>query len=136
MAQPAPRPALVEAVADTQRRPTPSPADDALDRLSARYAFRRPAEVAEYLHRHPHLVPILFEAAEVIPRYFGADAPLVLEVFTDPEGEAGDRELFAIVRTALGSEESLERLYRLQDDWWLAASPDGPGVLVIGIEPV
>ena len=50
------------------------------------------------------------EAAEVIPLYFGADAQLVLEVFADPEGKADDRELFAIVQTTLGSEESLERL--------------------------
>jgi hypothetical protein len=134
VAQPTPRSSPFEAVTG-QPGPTPDLGDDALDRLAARYAFRRPEEVVAYLGQYPQLVPILFEAAEVIPRYFGADAPLVLEVFTDPEGEADDRELFAIVRTALGSEESLERLYRLQDDWWLAASPDGPGVLVIGIEP-
>lgn len=106
-----------------------------LDRVSARYALRRPTEVTDYLRQHPHLIPILVEAAEVIPRYFGADTPLVLEVFTDPESETDERELFAIVRTPLGPDDALETLYRLQDDWWLAASPTGPGVLVLDIEP-
>ena len=109
-------------------------ADQALDQLSARYAFRRPEEVADYLRRYPHLAPLLLEAAEVIPRYFGADAPLVLEVFTDPEGEADDRELFAIVQTTLGVDEANERFDRLLEDWWLDRSPDGPGVLVIDME--
>jgi hypothetical protein len=136
MAQPAPQSARLEAVErDAQPRPPDQP-DDALDRLTARYAFRRPEEVVAYLRRYPHLVPVLFEAAEVIPRYFGADAPLALEVFVDPEDELECRELFAIVQTALGSAEALDRLDRLDEDWWTMASPDGPGTLVVDIEHV
>ena len=134
MAQPIPRPAPVEAAAGAGRRPPTAPADDALDQLSARYAFRRPEEVADYLRRYPHLVPVLVEAAEVIPRYFGADAPLVLEVVTDPEEDAPRPELFALVRTTLGPDEARERMDRLDDDWWTDASPDGPGVLVVDLE--
>lgn len=104
--------------------------------VATRFAFRRPDDVNGYLRQHPHLVPILAEAATVIPRYFGADVPLVLEVFVDPEGDPADRDLFAIIRTPSGTDDVRDTLYRLQDEWWLAASPAGPGSLTIDIEPV
>jgi hypothetical protein len=131
--------------APPSRRPSPiapdgpSVADEptaALDRLAARYTFRRPDEVVDYLRRYPHLIPLAIEAAEVFPRYFGEDAPLVLEVFTDPESIPAHPELFAIVRTPLGWQEAMERYDRLWEEWWDAVSPQGPGVMVLDYEYV
>lgn len=105
-----------------------------LTRLAQHYTFRRPAEVTAFLHEHPNLSAVLFEALAVIPRYFGDDAPLFLEVFTDPEAEPATRELFVIVQTTVEPDEALARLDRLDEEWWLDASPDGSGILVISIE--
>lgn len=102
--------------------------------LRARYAFRRPAEVEAFLNAYPDRIPVLIEAAEVIPRYFGADAPLVLEVFIDPEDSDPAPELFALVRTHLATPDALDRLDRLDDEWWTRRSPSGPGVIVVDIE--
>ena len=113
----------------------PGALDSAITLLRRRYVFRHPDEVIAYLREYPHLVPVLLDAADRITRYFGPDAPLVLEVFTDPESEPEERELFALVQTPLGADAALANLYQLQDEWWLAAAPDGPGVLVIGVEP-
>ena len=134
MAQPVPQPARLEAVEHGAPPQPPDLSDDALDRLAARYAFRQPEAVVDYLRQYPHLVPILFEAAEVIPRYFGANAPLALDVFVDPEDETESRELFALVRVALDPEEVLDRLDRFDEEWWLDRSPDGPGTLVVSTE--
>lgn len=125
------------AVEAAQRTDRPSALDqpsDARARLATRYAFRRPEEVDHYLRRHPDLVPALLQAADVIPRYFGLDIPLLLEVFTDPEEDDPIPELFVLIQTALGSEEAMARLDQLGDDCWTMASPDGPGTLVIDIE--
>jgi hypothetical protein len=108
--------------------------DDALDRLAARYAFRRPEEVLAYLCQYPNLIPILLEAAVVIPRYFGPDAPLILEVVIDPESEIEARELLAIARVSLTPDEALARMDRLDEEWWLDRSPGGTGVLVLDFE--
>ena len=105
-----------------------------LDQLGDRYAVRRPEEVTAFLRAYPHLGPLRIEAAEVVPRYFEPDAPLVLEVVTDPEADGLPPELFALVQTTLNPDEALARLDRLDDDWWLDVSPDGPGTLVVSLE--
>ena len=134
MAQPARRTPPLQSLARPGADPPLDGGGDGLDLLRGRYAVRRPDEVAAYLRDHPNLVPLLVEAADVIPRYFGPDAPLVLELVTDPEDDAPVPELFALVRTTLDRIDALDRLDRLDADWWTDASPDGPGVLVVSTE--
>jgi hypothetical protein len=112
----------------------PDPTHGTLDDVATRYAIRRPEEVTDYLRRYPHLIPLVLEAADLFPRYFGRDAPLVLEVYSYPDGEPGDQDLFAIVQTPLATDEATDRFFRLLDEWVLAARPPGPGVLVLDIE--
>lgn len=123
-------PALIE-------RSGTAPTDDPTvvpDQIAARYALRRPTEIAAFLRARPHLVPLLIEAAEVVPRYFGPDAPLVLELVTDPEEDDPLPELFALIQMRFDPEGAVDRLDRLDEDWWLDHSPSGPGVLVLDIE--
>lgn len=101
--------------------------------LTARYGLRRPEKVVAFLRRYPHRMPVLLQAAAVIPRSFGADVELVLQVDADPEGEAQHDALFAIVRTKLGFDDANDRFDHLLE-WWLDTVPDGPGVLVIDLE--
>ena len=105
-----------------------------LGEVGTRYAARRPEEVTAYLRTYPHLVPVLIEAAEVVPRYFEPDAPLVLEVATDPEADDPVPQLFALIETRLDPEVAADRLDRLDEDWWLDHSPAGPGVLDLDVE--
>lgn len=87
-----------------------------------------------FLSAYPHRIPVLIEAAKVIPRYFGADAPLVLEVVLDPEDGDPVPELVALVGIDLATTEALNRLDLLDEEWWTERSPAGPGVVVVDIE--
>ena len=108
--------------------------EHAVDDVTTRCALRSPEEVTAYPRTYPHLVPLLLEAAEVIPRYFGPDVPLILESFTNPEEDKPGPELVALVQTSLGPEAALDRLDRLGEDWWFEKSPDAPAVLVFDVE--
>lgn len=105
-----------------------------LERLEDRYTLRQPAEIERYLRQYPDLVPLLLDSADAVPRYFGPDAPLALELFVDPESDPGERELFALIGSRFAPDESLARSYRFLDEWWSAKSPAGPAVLVFDIE--
>jgi hypothetical protein len=113
---------------------SPSEVDAALDRLRERYTFRDPDAVTAYLREFPELIPILFEATTVVPCYFGSGVPLALEIFVDPESEDEIRWLYAVAQVAFSPDEALERMDRLDEEWWLDRSPDGPGVLVLDFE--
>jgi len=71
--------------------------------------------------RHPHVVPLLFEARPELARHFGPDIPFRLEVVVDRESEAvdGDAQRFALVSTKLEPEEAMPRLRRFDLAWWL-----------------
>lgn len=120
----------------TLERPRPEESDTEaeLDRLQTRHTDRDPVEVRAYLRTYPHLISILVEATQVIPPYFGEDAPLALEVSIDPEGDSDAKELCALVQTKPGASDTSDRLRRLDDDWWIDRSPNGPGVLVVSTE--
>jgi len=134
MALPSRRPSSIATDQTAESASPTKEATAALDRLAARYTFRRPDEVEDYLRRYPHLISLVLEAADLFPRYYGRDAPLVLEVFSYPDGAPGDQELFAIVQTPLATDEATDRFLRLVDEWALAARPPGPGVLVLDVE--
>ena len=123
------------AVGIVERIPDHSPSAPSPDigHLPERYVVSDPDEVADYLRQYPHLLPLLAEAAAVIPRYFPDDLRLVLEVFSDNETGETDRELFIVAQTSLEPEEALARLHQLDEEWWLDVSPNGPGTLVVTV---
>ena len=97
-----------------KKEPTP----EALEKL---YTYRRPNEVKGYIKAYPFLVPLLVEAHDKIREYFEPQSEVVLEVVTDPEAD-DERELFAFIQTNCTPEEALDRLNRLDQEWWLDAS--------------
>lgn len=117
-------------IVDTVRVPTKEPKPEALEKL---YTFRRPMEVSEFLEARPFLVPLLVEAHDKIGEYFEPQPEVVLEVVADPEAD-DERELFAFIQTSLLPEEALDRLERLDDDWWLDAADRGEGKLCLHVE--
>jgi len=115
--------------------PAVAPDADAIARLADRYTFRDPEEVTRYLQRYPHIVPHLHEIADRVPHYFGAERPLALEMFFDPEYADHEGELFVNVLVPSDDDDALDQLNRLGDDWWYLAAPPLPGTVVIDIEP-
>jgi hypothetical protein len=101
------------------------------------YTLRNSAQVLEFIDKYPFLVPLLREAPEKINQYFPG-AHLFLQVVIDPEGTypegTSHDELFMIIATEMDSEESIERLWCLDEDWWLNASLGAQNKLEINLE--
>ncbi len=118
-------------IVDTLTKPAHS--ELAIKSFERLYAFRRPEEVRQFLEAYPFLTSLLREAHDKIGDYFGPQTAVTLEVVTDPEAME-DRELFAFIHTNLPSQEALDRLERLDQDWWLEASDRSEGRLCIHVE--
>ena len=88
-----------------------------LDKLRQIYSVRDATAVVRFLRLCPSLVDVLMEAQSQLECHFGADPQVVLEVVSDPEGERD--ELFAYVRTSVSVGESLARLDRFDEEWFL-----------------
>ena len=91
-----------------------------LDRVAELYRFRNPDDVRAFLREHPEVVEPLLEAIEVIPRYFGAEAPLALAVEWARESD-GRPELIALIGTDLDADASLAALRRFDEEWGIEA---------------
>jgi hypothetical protein len=96
------------------------------------FTFVRPQEVRGYLSVNSSLIPLLLATLEQISRYFGQDAPVFLEVISDPES-AGDKQLFVLAGTSLSSQEAFDALNRLDQEWWLGVSAQAHGHLVVDV---
>ena len=100
--------------------------------LERSYEFRRRSEVVEFLQEHPHLIELLGQAPRVLAEAF-ADAPLVLELLSDPELE-DERALLLGIQVDMDPLGALDALSTVEDEWWLAQSPATDGKLNIDVE--
>lgn len=91
-----------------------------IDHLARLYEFRDGDAVATFIGDNPEVVGALLDAVSVIPRYFGADTLLALEVARDPEAH-DDVRLFAFIRIDLDVPTSLAGLRRFDEEWWAEA---------------
>ena len=78
--------------------------------------------VKRLLASQPELIPALIDVAGAVPRYFGIDARLALESIADPEEDAGEPELYAVISTNMPPKQALARLNAFDADWWLVRS--------------
>lgn len=101
--------------------------------LARSYEFRDPDAIVAFLHAHPEVIPPLVEAVEVVPRYFGTDTPLALEVERDREA-VDHIELFALIQTDLDVDPALASLHRFNYEWWLDVLPTANLLLAFGLE--
>jgi len=92
--------------------------DFEISQLEAIYEFLNPFEVRGYFLDYPFLIELLFEAFPEIERFFGRNPRVVLKVVKDPDIE-GEEQLFAYIHTALSAEEALNRMDRLDEEWFL-----------------
>ena len=91
------------------------------------YALTDAPAVLAFLDEHPQLRPLLDAARPHLAAAFGPEAPVILELATDPE--EGDAALFARVETPLPPRAALARLDGFLDAWWLDALPESGGML-------
>jgi hypothetical protein len=89
-----------------------------LHRLEEAYSFRDALAVERFLDRHPQLIDLLIEAHAHVVKHFGPDVHVVLEVVVDPESDIGE-QLFAYISTTLTPGEALDRLDRVDEEWFL-----------------
>jgi hypothetical protein len=82
------------------------------------YSFRNVEAVRRFLHAHPHLIEVILEAYPYLVRHFGPNPQVMLEVVRDPEAERSE-QLFAYILTSLNADEALDRLDRLDEEWFL-----------------
>jgi hypothetical protein len=110
---------------------------DTVSSLARTFTFGDEQAVSHYLDRHPFLVPLLWEVDVKARQYIDVVSRLILEVVKDFESgsEEGD-ELFAMIPTTLSPEEALQRLWHLDEDWWLEASGRGRHRMCVNIKYV
>ncbi len=119
--------------AQTITIPTVGISQEDSDRLKELYALREPERVWQFLEKHPFLVPLLLEAPTQIDHHFPGDS-LSLEVAIDPEsGSEDDDELFLLIVTNIDAEEAVEKLWILDENWWLKASERSRNKLEISL---
>jgi hypothetical protein len=106
--------------------------DEAVSQLRSKYEFRDTC-VDDFLSTDLRLVAVLKEIADVVPRYFGEEVQLALEVVNDPEDDH-DGTLFAVIQTRLSPDEALDRLRAFDQDWWLNRSLEIAGNLTVTLE--
>ena len=92
-----------------------------MHQLEKVYSFRNTEAVRRFLHIHPHLVETILEAYPYLVKHFGPNPQVMLEVVRDPEAERPE-QLFAYILTSLDADEALDRLDRLDEEWFLDQS--------------
>ncbi|MDP2936787.1 MAG: hypothetical protein Q8O86_09890 [Dehalococcoidia bacterium] len=97
------------------------------------YTLRGREEIYSFLQARHHLVPLLVDAYFQIAKYFGPDPDIILEVFTDPEGDR-HKELFAFIQTPLPPQDAIAGLRQLDHGWWLEEVAAAEGNLSISLE--
>lgn len=97
------------------------------------YTFRNEAAIRKFLSKNAALMNVLIEAYPHVVRYFGDQSRIVLERVKDPEIQDAD-QLVAYVMTSLSVDEALERLNRLDEEWFLEQFDRVDGLLNFNLE--
>ncbi|CBN54136.1 MULTISPECIES: hypothetical protein [Kamptonema] len=93
-----------------------------IEQIEKLYTLRNRSEVLKFIEEYPFLIPVLLEAPDEIRYYFPSDA-LILDMAIDPESSSTDDDkLVLLIATDIDADESVDRLWELDNAWWLNAS--------------
>jgi hypothetical protein len=84
--------------------------------LKQLYTLRKWDEVVSYIGENSFLIPLLKAAPKQIKTYF-PNVPLFLELFIDPDN-LRDRYLIIWIGTQFSVDETLDKLYKLEESVW------------------
>ena len=98
-----------------------------IDAVEQVYEMKDREAVRSFLELNPHLLYLLLEGRVMVKRLFDAP-PCELELVGD--AESGDLALEAKIATTLTVRESLERLTKFDNTWWLGNQARARGQLV------
>ncbi len=115
--------------------PATATSEAGLARLAEHYEFRNWDDIVDFVREHPEVVGPLLDGAEVVPRYFGSEAPLALKVEWARESD-GRPELIALIGTDMDVDASLTALRRFDEEWWLDAMPRTGYDLIFSLESI
>lgn len=86
-------------------------------RLEDLYEHRDREEIAHYLQSYPRLIDFLHESYGHLLKLFGASTRFALEVVRDPEAQY--KQLIVYINTSLPVDAALNRMDRLDREWFL-----------------
>ncbi len=81
------------------------------------FEYRNHDKMALYLRMYPELTSFLEESRYYLTKHFGVAAKFTLEVVRDPEAQ--QQQLMVYINTALPVDQALQRLEKLDDEWFL-----------------
>jgi hypothetical protein len=96
------------------------------------YTFRNQPEVLGFIRDNSFLTPLLFEAWNVIRKYFPSDL-LFLEVYQDLESP-NSSQLIIFIATSLKAQAAGQALDKIDQEWWLNNFERARGKLAINLE--
>lgn len=107
-----------------------------IELLGSIYTFKNPAEIRKFLWTHKDLIGTLLEAHKQIKRVFGENMiEVYLEYGRDPEEDF--EGLFAVIKTNLSPEESLDLLDRFDEEWFLDnVSNEIGSIFTVTVRPI
>ena len=90
-----------------------------LHKVAEVFTFRNEPAVRAFLQTCPYLIEDILEAYPHLVKHFGPSPQVMLEVVKDPESEEDSEQLFAYILNSLPADEALERLDKLDEEWFL-----------------
>ncbi|MDB9513808.1 hypothetical protein PN499_21660 [Kamptonema animale CS-326] len=105
-----------------------------IEQIEKLYTLRERSEGLKFLDNHPFLVPVLLQAPDKIRDYF-PDNLLILDMAIDPESSSPDDDkLVLLIATDIDADDSVDRLWELDNAWWLNAGRRSQHKMFIDLE--
>ena len=86
--------------------------------LAREYEIRNPSEVAKFLRENLFLFDLLKEIPQRLKKFFGENAELAVELFSEPEMPSS-KEIFVLVITNDEAEKARSKMDKFDEKWWL-----------------
>jgi len=91
------------------------------------------AEADQFVVTHRSVSQVLSEVYGKISYYFGSEATLRLELFTDPEADQY-QQLVVRIKSPLPFSEKMQQLDRFDSEWWAQALSRAQNYLVVTLD--
>jgi hypothetical protein len=110
----------------------PAPEKAGSTGLDKVYFFREPTQILNFLKLNPYITPLLAETADALKGYF-PDVKFAIRRYVDPE-ISGFTRLVIEIPTKYSPQETLSRLDKFEDEWWIENEYKSKGNLTVNVE--